>query len=244
MIIGSTKIHHSLHSTDAGMARRLEEFIRYAELKQLVDTIAAIQRQKQFRTLAVLSFFSGEGKTLFCAAMALAYAETYQTRVLAVDTTTYQNKNSLVLKNCLDTSSSLIDFMSLAEHQKGSSGLETVAMDLQRAGEPDFDPEGVKGVNGSALMPWINRESDQALIRGLMECGTQQYGLILLDTAPLTAKNKSNIDPLLVARMSDAAVLVASRQLLNVTNGDTYLKLLRDPSLHLIGMVSNEEFSL
>jgi hypothetical protein len=70
------------------------------------------------------------------------------------------------------------------------------------------------------------------------------YGLILLDTTALSVKNMRNVDPLVVARLSDASIVVVSRRLINKTDSGHDLKVLNDPGLHLIGMVSNEEVQL
>ena len=67
----------------------------------MVYKIAALQQEKGLRSLAILSSLQGEGKTLFCAALALGYAEICQSRVLVVDTTTYHHPRSLILRDCL-----------------------------------------------------------------------------------------------------------------------------------------------
>src|SRR5262249_25603828 len=84
---------------------RLSDAVQYAEVKRLVDQIMRLQHQKGFRSLAVLSLFPGEGKTLFSAALALAYTSIGQARALVVDTTTLHNPTSLILKQCFDASS-------------------------------------------------------------------------------------------------------------------------------------------
>src|SRR4051812_19278710 len=103
-------------------ADRLKEVAQYAEVKRMADHLLLLQRQKQFRSLAVLSLFPGEGKTLFTAMIAHAYAEAGHARVLAVDTTTLNTPRSLRLKQCLDTDHPLIDFLSLEEYRHTSNG--------------------------------------------------------------------------------------------------------------------------
>src|SRR3954471_12270489 len=90
-----------MHSTSPSVADRLKDIVQYSELKRMADNVMIQQRKKPFRSLAVLSFFPGEGKTLFSAVMAMAYAEACQARVLAVDTTTFANPHSLSLRQCL-----------------------------------------------------------------------------------------------------------------------------------------------
>jgi Mrp family chromosome partitioning ATPase len=188
---------------------RLKEFIRCSELRQLAHNIAALQLEKQFHSLAVLSFFPEEGKTLFCAAVAISYSETTGSKVLVVDTTTLQGRKSLALGDCFNGSAPRVDVMSLDQLRQHSKEL-------------------------------VPSASDFSLIKQVGEDRSKQYGLVLLDTAPLHAKNRSNIDPLLAARLSGASVLVVSQKLLNAPKLTTLLKVLEDPSLHLIGVVSNE----
>src|SRR5882672_9222683 len=103
-----------MQTTDgAAIDHRFKEFIRYSELKQLAYKIAALQQEKAFGSLAVLSVFPGEGKTLFCATLAMAFVETLRTPVLVMDTTTFQNNGSLVLKQCLGASLPMVEVVSL-----------------------------------------------------------------------------------------------------------------------------------
>src|SRR5262249_32886032 len=101
-------------------ADRLKEVAHYAEVKRIADHLLLLQRQKQFRSLAVLSLFPGEGKTLFTALMAMAYTQANHNRVLALDTTTLHTPRSLRLKQCLDPDYPLIDFLSLEEYRHTS----------------------------------------------------------------------------------------------------------------------------
>jgi hypothetical protein len=60
---------------------------------------------------------------------------------------------------------------------------------------------------------------------------------------PLNSKNKSNVDPLVVARQSDASILIVSRRLLDSPDVSACLKIARDPTLRLVGIMANEEFA-
>jgi len=222
---------------------RLKDLMHYSELKRLAYNILAQQQKKRFRTLAVLSAFPMEGKTLFCAAAAMAYVDTCRSNVLVVDTTTYHNPKSLNLKDCLDPSFPQIDYLSLAERRtksNGTNGAHAMPIDPRLARQqPTVEIEVVKN---TAVSVSVIKESDHALISKVAEEGAGQYGLVLLDTVPLMAGNKGNIDPLLVAHLSDASVLIASPKLLNSSDLRACLKIIEDPAIHLIGMVSNEEF--
>ena len=219
---------------------RLNDLMNYAELKRLIYSLLSMQQKKRFRTLSVLSLFPGEGKTLVCAAMAMAYVEACRSRVLAVDATTYGNTNSLVLKDCLDPSNSQIDFLSLSERRSETSERHALALDARHARETASLEAVVIKEDSTSLS--LTKESDHALISKIAAEESKRYGLVLLDTVPLTVKNKSNVDPYLTASMSDASVLIVSRKLLNAPDLKSCLKILENPALHLIGMVSNEEF--
>jgi hypothetical protein len=206
---------------------RLKELVHYSEVKRLAYNIVAQQQQKRFRSLAVLSCFPMEGKTLFCAAMAMAYVDACRSNVLVVDATTYHNPTSLTLKDCLDPSFSQINYLSLADRRRPERPRSSVEVEVVE--------------NGNVSVSLV-KESDHALIRKVAEEGVGNYGLVLLDTVSLMAQNKNNIDSLLVARLTEASVLIASPKLLNAPNFNACLKMIEDPALHLLGMVSNEEF--
>jgi Mrp family chromosome partitioning ATPase len=227
-------------STSATLADRLKDVMDYAEIKRLADNLMILQRQKKFRSLAILSFFPEEGKTIFAAMLALAYTDACASRVLVVDTTTSQNPQSLVLKQCLPAGHPQIDFISLEEYRRGSNGNGNGFPSKEnRADTPTLEADVVS--NGSVTL-WVQKKSDQFLIRKMAEERAGQYGLVLMDTAPLTIRNKNNVDPVLVARIAEASVLVASPRLLNTPNLEPRLKALKDPTMHLIGLVSNEGF--
>ena len=229
-------------SEETALHSRLQEFMRYSELKQLAYTIRALQQKKMFRTLAVLSLLPAEGKTLFCAALAMAYAETCHVKVLVVDTTTIQRKGSWILKDCFNGSSPLVEVMSLEDLRNGSGGLESSSPARYRADdEPALEPEVVNDPPSTHLS--VFEGTDLSLIKRAATERFTPYGLVLLDTVPLSARNKNNVDALLLAHMSDASVLIVSRQTLDAPDLSASLKVLKDPALRLIGLVSNEAYS-
>jgi hypothetical protein len=227
-----------MHKTShTAIHQRLQEFIHYSELKHLAYNISAQQQQKAFHSLAVLSFFPAEGKTLFCAALAMAYVEICRARVLVVDTTTFQNKGSLVLGDCFNGSAPQVDVKTLEELRRGPNAFGQQIPGLRSDQRPTVELDILRAKPGH--MP-LARENDFALIKRTAEDQSKQYGLVLLDTAPLYAKNRRNIDPLLVARLSDASALVVSRKFLDAPKLSASLKILHDPALHLIGIIAND----
>jgi hypothetical protein len=214
----------------ANLNARFKEYSRYTEIRQLAYNIATQQQERRFKSLAVLSFSHGEGKTLFSVALAMAYAETCRSRVLVVDTAQRQSPGALILKDCFSASESDVDITELADWRSAEEA------PIPSESSSDEDEEE----NQLSTLPAM--DNDYAMISRVASAGSKRYGLILLDTVPLTTKNKSNVDPLLVARLAGASVLVVSQKLLNAPRLEDRLKMADDPSLHLIGMIANEEF--
>jgi Mrp family chromosome partitioning ATPase len=240
----------SFRATPSTLAKRLLESAQYSEIKRLADTIMALQHERAFRSLAILSLLPGEGKTLFTASLATAYSSASPSRVLVIDTASKYNDQSLVLKQCMGLGQSAIDFLSLEDYRRGTNGNgnsygegygngKSPASGNGHAVAATLEPDMV--ANGTTTLT-MRKKSDQALIQAVSRERADQYGLMLLDTVPLNSKNKNNIDPLLVARMADASLLIVSPILLNSSALESHLKILRDPSLHLMGIISNEEF--
>lgn len=211
---------------------RILEFSRYAEIRQLAHNIIALQQKALFHSLAVLSALPEEGKTLACAALATAYTETSGAKVLVVDTTSYHSQGSLILKDCL--ASGGVEHICVAELRQKSPPDDFIQADA---------PDAILGRNGSPLQLPALVNSEFSIVKNVAHENPKQYGLVLLDTVPLTAKNRSNFDPLMIARMAHASVLVISRKFLEDSSLRQRLKTLEDPSLHLIGVVANEEFA-
>jgi len=214
--------------------RRFQEFVQYAELRHLAYNVAALQREKMFHSLAVLSFFPSEGKTLLCAALAMAYAEVSRAKVLVVDTVTVQNKSSLILKDCFNGSAPNVEVRSLKQIRNRSTAPGTLIRQKPEVLESTVVYEKPRHLA-------ISRDDDVSLIKEVAEDQSKEYGLVLFDTMPLHARNKSNVDPLLVARLAEASVLVMSREGLDAPKLSASLKIVKDPAFNLIGIISNEE---
>jgi Mrp family chromosome partitioning ATPase len=228
-----------LHPSPPTPADRVREITQYSEVKRLADNIQLLQQQKPFRSLAILSLFPGEGKTLTAAALAVAISETSQARTLVVDTTTFRNPRSLALKQCIP-SNPLIDFVSLEEYRKSTNGNGN---GYGHHAEEPLKAEIIGGQSGNGSVGvMVRKDSDQLFLRKLADESAPQYGLVILDTAPMTARNRSNLDPLLVARMADASVLVVNPAMMQGEHLSEELQSLKDPTLHLLGLISNEEF--
>lgn len=231
----ATGVPGALTPYNGFLGERLKDFIRYSEVKQVLYRILDLQKERgtDFRSLAVVSALPGEGKTLFCTALAMAYVETCRARLLVVDTTTFNRPGSLILRQCLDPSHPQIDLLSLAEERRSANGVKPLSGVERQEG-----PLGTDEREG--LPPPSPMEIEHSLIRKVAKEHAKQYGLVILDTTALSVKNKNNLDPSLVARKSDASLLLVSRKLLESSDLGERLQQLMDPALHLIGVVSNE----
>jgi len=228
-------------STGTALRDKLHKFIGYSELQHLAHNLADVQREKMYRSIAILSVFPAEGKTLVCAALAMAYAEISRARVLIVDTTTVRNNNSLTLKECFNGSTPTIDVLSIEELRKGIGSFAAPAVAAPRPEKTSILESQV--VFEKTIPVSMAKETDFSMLKRITEEQSKQYALVLLDTAALQVRNRSNLDPSLVARICHASVLVASRRLLNAPNIQSTLNFLKDPNLHLAGIIANEDFS-
>jgi Mrp family chromosome partitioning ATPase len=227
----------------AAVYDRLKDVMHYSELKRMAYGLVARQQKSHFRTLAVLSCYSGEGKTLFCATLAKAYADICGLNVLVVDAASNYDPSSLALKECIDPALlAQVDYLSLSERRNNPNRTRTVAARGVHQ-QSSIETVGTEQ-NGHAVAMSVYRDSDHALIRQVAEEGSRQYGLILLDTVALMSRNKKNTDPFIVAQLADASILIVSPKLLKSPDLNACLKVVENPALHLIGMVSNEEFAL
>ncbi len=220
--------------------KQVKHLMNFSEVRRLAYSLMSMQQKKRFHTLSVLSCFPAEGKTLFCAAMAMAYAETTGSRVLVVDTDTSHNPNSLVLRDCLDPMMAQVDFLSLSNRHPEYNGVHHPTVDARMARERNATDTIVLEKEPTSVL--MTRESDHSLINKVMVEGSQKYNLVLLDTVALNTRNKHNLDPYLTASLSDASVLIVSPKLLNTPALQASIKVLKSPELHLVGVVSNEEF--
>ncbi len=225
--------------SNRSVSERLKEFSQYAEMKQLAFRIKSLQAQKQFQSLAVLSYFPGEGKTFLCTALALAYADVSRSRVSIIDTSTRQNEGALTLQECLSPAERRVAVLSMEEIRNGTRNF-TDAASPTAGNQVVHSPEIVSDAAGPHAR--TSRTADTPLFRAMTEEG-KTHGLVIIDTVSLNSKNRSNVDPLMTARQSDASILVVGRKLLNSPEVEECMKIVQDPTLHLIGVVSNDEYS-
>lgn len=213
----SPKLKKPVESTSLNESVRgvLAEYVRRTEFKRILNQIVALQLDEKAKSLAILSYFPGEGKTFFVAALALAYVKFLNGRVLIVDTTNQTSKRSLFLECILNESG---QSAKLPGTTSGRIDLITGANFEQKDNDcADFH-----------IGPYVDQIK-------------QDYDLVLLDTCAVAKADCNNMDPLIVARFVDAALLVTSPRSLQHEILTRMRKITERYEIRLVGSIFNRE---
>lgn len=234
--------------SEGAAAQRLAGYIAAPGFKRLFDAIVLAQERTGFRSLAVLSQLPGEGRTFFVSTLALACARFLRRRVLIMDTISQTRRESVYLTTLLGESAAgpegagpgvgLIDLMTT----------RTLYRELERCRAEEAGDTGVTvsadnrtgihelGIRGAGIDPGEPADFHiGALVRSLR----QQYDLMLLDTCALGEANRLTIDPVVLARQVDAAVLVTTDRSLDRDMLRRVQRELQQRDIALIGTVFN-----
>lgn len=216
--VGIVSVEDSLPAEAAASARRaFVEYVRGVEYKRILSDIGALQHRRNFRSVAVLSRASGEGKTFVSSVLALGYALFLRRRVLILDTIAQASRSALYLAPVLTQAfgadegmpGGVVDVMTTRELETGET------RGANHIGGADF-----------AIGEFIERVRDD-------------YDLIVVDTCALEAATINTLDPLVVGRQTDVAILVTSpqtvhRDVLSRIGGE-----LRRREVDLVGTIYN-----
>ena len=193
----------------------LNDFIKHTEVKRLINQILSAQAKSGFRSLAVLSEYPGEGKTFFVAALALAYARLLPSRVLVVNTVVQPRSRGLFLESILGMH---------APVSRQTRGLvEPGRVDLITTHGDDFGPF----------------DSSDFHVASYIEGLASRYDVVLVDTCAMSAAEKENIDPIIVAKHADTSVLVTSPRSLDRSSLNRVKRKLRRYGIRPLGTVYN-----
>jgi Mrp family chromosome partitioning ATPase len=199
------------HTRNNGVLRLLSEFVRGTEVKRLINQIINAQNRNNFRTLVVLSEFSGEGKTFFTAAMALSYARFLANSVLIVNTIPQQGQGDTLLRAIVGRHSS-----STIKGANGRIDLITARTDgVGKFDSPDFQ-----------VAYYIDRFANN-------------YDLVLIDTCAMSMNDSKYIDPVIVARYAEASVLITSNRSVERTTARRIVQKLNRYGIRPLGTVYN-----
>lgn len=206
----------------------LFEYVRYTEFKRLLGQITLIMDGEGFNSITVVSELPEEGRTFFVSAVALGYSLLLDRRVLVVNTASQSQYRSLMHER-------IFQFGKVGQ---GFSG-------------PPSPPDA--GSVGSLLRPRPGIElispfaggenqvpvsSDFQLGR-YIESLKESYDLVLFDTCALNANNKNNMDPVVIARQSDTAILLTSWKSMDRALLSRTQERLRHWNIRLMGTIFN-----
>lgn len=199
---------------DAFVLSDLKEYVHFSEFKRILDKVITAHAEDQLKSIAVLSELPGEGKTFFTAALATGLSEVLQARILVIDTQTFNAEGHLTLDRALE-----ID-------------------DLANGG-PTEKTLLVK----TDILPLTNLSQGKATefrIGDVIKKYSDKYDLLIFDTSALSAKNRNNIDPWVVARHVDTNLLVVGRQTLRKNFSPIFFERKNANKLKIAGLVFNE----
>lgn len=170
------------------------DFIRYTEFKRLLGQIVTAQTEQGFKTVAVISNFPGEGKTFLTSALALGFSRLLHKRVLVINTVSQTHHGSV-----------------LAEHLLGPHSQQGLR---QRASASDQSPGAIDLISTKSIVGEGKNEHDSAdfQIGPYIDTFRDNYDVIFFDTCALSKVKKTNIDPIIISKHTDASVLVLSKR--------------------------------
>jgi len=192
------------------------DYVRGVEFKRILSDVGALQHQHHFQSLALMSRVSGEGKTFFAAVLALGYALFLRRRVLILDTIAQTSTSALHLAPILtDATGSGVDSGGGQVDVVTSREFDSAGRDTPSSWGADF-----------AIGEYIER------IRG-------EYDLVLVDTCAVESAGLETLDPIVVGRQVDTAILITSprtirREQLHALGGE-----LRRRDVNLLGTIYN-----
>ena len=202
--------HNQALFSDASESRSaLVDYLRQPEFKRLLTQVSSLHEKRRFRTLAVLSEFSGEGKSFCTAALALGFAKLLRKRVLILDATFQPSDEALFAETVYgdekgaDTSTGSIQFLSTRSSENPPSDISDFQM-------------------GNYLASLRN-----------------QYDLILLDTCAMSNVQPDNMDPVVIARNADECVLVTSQRSMDRDLLERISSDLKRWEIRLLGSIFN-----
>ncbi len=191
-------------------------YIKTPRFKRLLSDIVAAQHERDFRSLAVLSRSAGEGKTFLASVLALGYATFLRRRVLILDTITQGDGGELYLGEVL------------REVATGGAEIDIVtsrAIEGEDGGPSSEIPLRFPGVDFG--------------IGDFLERVSHEYDLVVVDTCAITETTSERLDPIIVARQTDTAVLVTSKPSLDARSLESLGRELRARKVDLLGTIHN-----
>jgi len=186
------------------------EYIRYTECKRLLNQISSAQEAQGFRSVAVISQDEREGKSFLVLVLAMGYALLLNRKVLVVDAVSQTKNRSLYRNRILE-----------AEHTNGNSNYGVIDLLTTKSLE-----EGEEESSDFQIGPYADSLRDD-------------YDLIVFDTCAIRGAQKDNMDPIIISKSADVAILLTSMRSLDRENLRKLKQELKRWNIKLLGSVFN-----
>lgn len=213
----------TLHET-----KQLGAYVKLPKFRRVLNQVIAAQEQRGFVSLAVMSRHAGEGKSFFCSALAVGFAQYLDAHVLIIDTVNEPQHRTLFFEKLHPVAPKPL--ASRAPSQNGVLRPHTLKP-RTHAGSIDF-------LSTRSFGDGDYEASDFQLGRFIRSLRSR-YQLILVDTCALDEVQAHNIDPIIIAEQSDAALFLTSDYSLQRESLDYAIAELQDFRVQLIGAVFN-----
>ncbi len=205
-------------TAETNVLLQVTEFVHYAEFKRILDKVVHAHTNDKMKSIAILSELPGEGKTLLTAALAVGLSELLNIKILVIDTQTFSAPNSLTLDRALETD----ELPSAAKPTQKTLLVKADLLSMSR--QQSKSKDGIVEYKISELIQeYIGR-----------------YDLLIFDTSALSAKNRNNIDPWVVARHVDTNILVIGDQTLRKNMSPSFNERRASDKLKICGLIYNE----
>lgn len=183
---------------------RIAKYLQQPKIKRLVSNIVTQQEREKFKTLAVISELTKEGRSFITSLLAYAYATVHRKRVLILDLANLTSQHDWQFVDLLHQEGQGANPTTKTDNGVGE--LKSFTIHLLTAQSQSFDLEATLPPPPAASeLQGLNLES---LLSPILEALKPSYDLVLIDTSALSIENESQVDPLISAQKADRSVLV------------------------------------
>lgn len=220
-----TKYYHHL----------LDDYISQPGFKRTLGRIAATQAESGFRSLAILSERSGEGKTLFVSALALGYVLYLRKRVLIMDTVHQTADESFYFQSLLQ-----FDDRPESTPRRGPLSAEAArgCLDLLTTRAINLQIHGTIGGRETARR--TRHDASDFMIGEFLKRQYANYDLVLIDTCAMRDVGRDNLDPIVLATQTDRVIVLMSRRSMDAGTAQRLRELGQDIRIRLLGAMIND----
>jgi Mrp family chromosome partitioning ATPase len=200
---------HSTPATSTSETRgAVQKMLQYMEMRRCIDRI--FDRVDSPRIVAVTSLVPGEGKTTFCLAAAWSLAERLGRKVLVVDTANLVRSKSTILS-------------------------EVCGVEMDRP----FEVQKVQGGPASMSYTWIPPSMGSTrTLKAQIERLSADFDVVIMDTVALSISSRLENDPLEMASVANAMVLVRGETRIEL-DANVKLEELQNAGVRVLGIVAN-----